>query len=264
MSAPPAPSFFSGVAAVVRLTMLRTLRGRKLRVAGIAAIVVILFPAVVALLEEDVDATAVVSGGIDWGFFRLLAFLLPVLFTSGVIGEEVEARTLHFLTMRPISRSAIAIGKYVVATASSLAILWAGLVLLHVTGYATSPTLMIDQAPETARAGGAMSLLVMAYSGICLLWGALAPGAGGMLSVVWLGFVEWFLGLFPGVVRFLSLGHFARELGGLERAGWDPEWAPVPDVDLWICALVVAGGWLLFTSLGVLTVQLSELRAGKA
>lgn len=261
MSAPPAPSFFAGVAAVVRLTMLRTLRGRKLRVAMIAALVVILFPAVVALLEEDADAVQVVSGGIDWGFFRLLVFLLPVLFLSGAIGEEVEGRTLQFLTMRPISRSAIAVGKYVVGTVSALAVVWAGLILLHVIGYATSPTLMVDQAPETARAGGAASLLVMAYSGICLLWGALVPEAGGMLSVVWLGFIEWFLALFPGVVRFASLNHFARELGGLERAGW-ADW--VPDVEVWICGIVVAGGWLIFTSLGVLTVQLSELRAGKA
>lgn len=261
MSAPPAPSFFAGLAAVVRLAMLRTLRGRKLRVAAAATFVVILFPAVVALLEEDADAADVVSGGIDWGFYRLLVFLLPVLFTSGTIGEEVEARTMHFLTMRPISRSAIALGKYAVATASALAVLWAGLVLLHVIGYATSPTLMIDQAPETARAGGAASLLVMAYSGICLLWGALVPEAGGMISVVWLGFVEWFLALFPGIIRFISLNHWARELGGLERAGW-ADW--VPEVELWICALIVTAGWLLFTGFGVLTVQLSELRAGKA
>src|SRR5690606_32593794 len=155
---------------------------------------------------------------------------------------------------------AVAIGKYLVGTGSALAVLWAGIALLHVVGYATEPSLMIDQAPETLRAAGAASLLVMAYSGICLLWGALVPEAGGMVSVVWLGFVEWFLALVPGIIRFASLSHWARELGGLERAGWT-DW--VPNVDLWIGATVLVVGWLLFTFLGVLTVQVSELRAGK-
>jgi hypothetical protein len=82
-----------------------------------------------------------------------------------------------------------------------------------------------------------------------------------MVAVVWLGFLEWFVALLPGVIRFLSLNHFARELGGIERAGW-ADW--VPDVELWICATVVAGGWILFTFLGILIVQVSELRFGKA
>jgi ABC-2 type transport system permease protein len=261
MSAPPAPSFFAGVGAVARLALLRTLRGRKLRVAAIATGVVILFPAVVAVLESEADAAEVVKGGIDWGFFRLIVFLLPVLFTSGAISEEVEGRTLHFLSMRPVSRAAIALGKYLVSTAAALAVLWAGILLLHLVGYITSPTLMVENAPETARAAGAASLLVMGYSGICLLWGALVPEAAGILSVVWLGFIEWFVAQLPGSLRLFSLNHHARELAGLEHAGWS--WW-VPEVHLGISAGVVVGGWLLFTFLGVLTVQLSELRFGKA
>lgn len=261
MSAPPAPSFFSATFGIARLAMLRTLRGRKLWVALAATVVVILFPGVVALLDSDADAAEVVKGGIDWGFYRLLVFILPVLFTAGAIGEEVEGRTLHFLAMRPVSRAAIALGKYLVAVAAGLAVLWTGFILLHVIGYASTPTEMIDQIPETARAGGAASLLLMAYSGICLLWGALVPEAAGMISVVWLGFLEWFLALLPGVIRFGSMNHFARELGGLDRAGW-AEW--VPDVELSTCAIVVVAGGLLFTSLGVLIVQLTELRFGKA
>lgn len=261
MSAPPAPSFFSGVGAVVQLTLLRTLRGRKLRVAAIATLVVLLFPAAVALLEEDADAAAVVRGGIDWGFFRLLVFLLPVLFTSGMIGEEVENRTLHFLTMRPISRSAIAIGKYIVGAGSALAVTWAGIILLHVVGFATEPSLMIEELGDTARAGGAASLLILTYSGICLLWGALTPQAAGMISVIHLGFFEWFMTLVPGSPRLISMNHHARELGGLERAGI-AEW--VPDLELSTSAAIVVAVWLIFTALGVLVVQMSELRYGKA
>jgi signal transduction histidine kinase len=130
-----------------------------------------------------------------------------------------------------------------------------------VTGYATSPTDMIEHIPDTARAGGALSLLLVGYSGICLCWGAFVPEAAGMLSVVWLGFVEFFMGMAPGFLRFVSLNHWARELADLERSGWT-SW--IPEVDLWIGAVVLVAAGMLFTFVGVLTVQLSELRFGKA
>ena len=260
MNAPP--GLVGSTLADARLTAKRVLRGRKLRVAAVAAFVVVLFPAVVALLEDDAVAAEVVEGGIKWGFFRLLVFLLPILFASGVIGEEVEGRTLHFLAMRPVSRGAIALGKLLVAAAASLAVMWAALLLMHLVSFAASPTQMIEQLGDTARAGGAASLLIVTYCGICLFWGALVPEAGGMVSVIWLGFVELFLGLMPGAIRFASMNHFAKELAGIERGGFFAE--IVPDVELWICGLVVAAVGLLFSFFGVLWVQLSELRFGKA
>ncbi|MCA9606481.1 MAG: ABC transporter permease subunit [Myxococcales bacterium] len=268
--APAAPGFGSSTLSMIRLTALRTLRGRKLRVAAVAAFVVILFPAVVALVTDDGDPVTIVTGGIDWGFFRLLVFLLPLLFTSGAIGEEVEARTLHFLAMRPISRASIALGKYVVGTGSALAILWVGLLLLHGIGYAASPSDMIDQLGATMRAGGAASLLLVLYCAIAMFWSTMVPEAGGLLTVIWLGFVEWFGMLLPGVLRFASMSHFARELGGLERAGWDPvelmgqTVVSVPDVELWICALVVVCEWAAFLAMALAIMQTAQLRFGKA
>lgn len=256
MSAPLAPSFFAGAAAVAQLTALRTVRGRKLRAALLATLVVLLFPAVIALFGENAEPKDIVRGGIDWGFFRLLVFLLPVLFSAGAIGEEVEGRTFHFLASRPVSRAAIALGKYSVGASAALAVLWVGILVLHVIGFATSPAAMIDELGATARAAGAASLLVLTYSGICLFWSAMAPRAAGMLSVLWLGIVEWFGGLIPSYARFVSMNHFARALGGLEPAGW-AYW--LPDVELWVCAVVLTAAGALFTGLALLTVRVSEL-----
>ena len=277
MSALAAPSFFGATSSIARLTFLRTVRGRKLWVAGLAALVVIAFPALVALSQSEPDREALheavkdaVHGGIDWGIFRLLAFLLPILFTSGTIGEEVEGRTLHFLAMRPLPRASIALGKYLVGTGVALAVLWAALILLHVVGYAATPTLMIDELAYTARAGGAASFLCVTYCAVCLFWGTLVPEAGGMLSIVWLGFMEWLGMLMPGVFRFGSAAHFARELGGVERAGLDVielmgrELVRVPDVELWICATVVGVEWILFLGFALLIMHTAQLRFGKA
>jgi hypothetical protein len=38
----------------------------------------------------------------------------------------------------------------------------------------------------------------------------------------------------------------------------------VPDIELSTCAAIVVAVWLIFTALGVLVVQMSELRYGKA
>ena len=268
--APPAPGFFSSTGAIIRLSFLRTVRGRKLRVAAIAAAVIILFPAVVALVSDEAEPTAIVSGGIDWGFYRLLVFLLPLLFTSGAVGEEVEARTLHFLAMRPVQRASIALGKYVVGTGAALVILWAGLIVLHLVGYATSPTLLIEQLGETARAGGAASFLLVTYCAVALFWGTVAPEAGALMTVLWLGFVEWFLALLPGVMRLASMSHYARELGGIERAGFSSldvggqTLALVADIELHWCALAIGVEWLVFLGLALLFMQFAQLRFGNA
>ena len=270
MSAPPSPGFAASTMAVARLAALRVLRGRKLRMALVATLVVVLFPAVVALVKDDADAATVVKGGIDWGFYRLLVFLLPILFTSGTVGEEVEARTLHFLAMRPLPRASIALGKFLVGAGAALAVFWIGLLALHLIGYAASPTLLVEQFGDTARAGGAGSLLLATYCAVCLFWGTLVPEVGGMASIIWLGVVEFFFGLLPGIFRFLSASHWARELGGIERAGWavieilGRELVSVPEVDLWIGAAVVGGELVLFLGLALLIMQTAQLRFGKA
>ena len=271
IKAPPVPGFGSSTAAIVRLSAMRTLRGRKFRVAAVATFVVVLFPAVVALVSDDAEPVAIVTGALDWGFFRMLVFLLPLLFTAGAVAEESQARTLHFLAMRPLPRASIALGKYIVGTGSALVILWAGILLLHVIGYATSPSEMIEQIGATARAGGAASFLLALYCAIALFWGTLAPEAGGMLTIMWLGFVEWFGMLLPGIFRFMSMSHFARELGGLERAGLDSLDAGggasislVADVDLEWCALTIGVELFFFLGLALLIMQTAQLRFGKA
>ena len=61
------PSIVSSTMAIARLSAKRVIRGRKLRVAAVAAFVVVLFPAVVALLESDAIAVDVRHGDVELG-----------------------------------------------------------------------------------------------------------------------------------------------------------------------------------------------------
>ncbi len=196
------------------------------------------------------------------GFFGLLVYLLPFLFTSGAIAEEVEARTFPFLALRPAGRVAIVLGKYLAGAAMSILLLVIGVLVLHVSSFATEPTPMIDELPQTLRAMSALSLLALTYCAICLFWGALVVEAGGFLSVLYLVVMEFALSWLPSFLRLGSMNYLASQLAGLPKGGFYPDW--VPDIELWICGVVIAIATGLFLSAAALVVRTSELGFGKA
>jgi ABC-type transport system involved in multi-copper enzyme maturation permease subunit len=201
-------------------------------------------------------------GGLGWGFFKLLAFLLPFLFTSGAIAEEVESRTFAYVSSRPVSRAAIAIGKWAAGATLSVALLAGSALVLHLVALATDPAALVEGFPATLKAIGALTLLGLCYSAICLFWGAMVPEAAGIVSGLYLGVVEWILSFAPGSVRYVSMNYLARQIAGQEPGGLFPEIAPV--VDAWVAAGVIGGVTVLFVFFAVLVVSLSELRVGTA
>lgn len=262
MSAPPVPSLAASIGTVFRLQVLRTIRGRKLILGGGALVIVTLVILVTRFLAKDADPATVVKSGIDLGFLHLLVYLLPFLFGSGVIAEEVEGRTFVFLAGRPAGRAAIALGKYLAAFALSAGLLVAGILVLHLIALAGTPGKLGEAFPDTLRAMGAILLLDAAYTAICLTWGALAVEAAGAVSALYLFVIEFGGGLLPGVFRVISLNYETAQLAGFDKGGIMPD--SVPDVQPGIAAAVVAVVALLFLFLGVLTVQTSEYRFAKA
>lgn len=262
MSAPPTPSLFTGIAAVFRLSWKRTLRGRKLRL-GVAATLLVVVAAVTARYMLDAAEPAnVVEAGLRLGFFGLLAYLVPFLFASGAIAEEVELRTFPFLAMRPAGRAAIALGKFFSASVASIALLGAGVLLLHVASFVTEPTDMIDELPDTLRSLGALALLATCHSAMCLFWGAVLVEASGLVAGLYLAVVEFGGSWIPGFVRFVSMTYVAGQLAGLPKGGFWVEL--VPEFDTWIYALIVTLVTLIYVGLSWAVVQVREFGFGKA
>lgn len=258
-----APSFGSSVATTFKLSMVRLVRGRKLRL-GVLAVLLVVIASIVAryVAADAIEPVDLVQGSVRLGFFHLLCYLLPYLFAAGAISEEAETRTLPFLLMRPASRGALTIGKWAAAALSSSVLLLVGVLLVHVGAWATEPGEMIEQIGPTLEVGGALVLLSLLYSAICLFWGALVIEAGGVISILHMGALEFALGKLPGPVRFGSMNYLATQLAGLPKAGFFEEY--VPDIETWICAVAISAMTLLFLGLSVLVTANSELGFGKA
>lgn len=270
MSAPPTPSFGASVAAVFRLQMRRLIRGRKLRLA-VVALVLVLVAVLGARYAASADPAEVVRQGTDWGFFTLLVFLLPFLFTAGAVAEEVESRTFSFLSSRPVGRFATTIGKYLAGMAFTIGLLWAGLLLMHVLAFVTEPSAMIDELPATLRAMGAIGLLSLFYGALCLFWGSLIPEAAGIVSTLHLALIELCVTWAPGVFRYISMNFHARQLADLPKRklfgdalGRMGEMLLPPDVPAWVAVLTISASAVLTLLFATLVVHASEYRFGKA
>lgn len=262
MSPPPAPSLGAGAAAVFRLQWRRLVRGKKLRLGAVAVGLVVVAVIAARYAQDAVDPVEVMQAGIRLGYFTMLVYLVPFLLTSGAIAEEVESRTFVYLSSRPVTRLAITLGKYLAGAGAAIALLVAGLLLMHVATFLTTPGPMIDELPTTLRAAGSISLLALLYGAICMFWGSVATEAAGIVSALYLAIVEFAFGLLPGVFRFVSMNFFAQELAGLRRGGVRPDL--VPEIATWVPLATIVPMTLLFLLLAALVVGTSEYRFGKA
>lgn len=266
------PSLFSATGLLLRLQLTSLWRGRKLRV-GMIATGFVVFAVIAARYssQRDVGADRAVElareamvSGFDWGFFRLLVLLLPFLFCASSLSEEIEGRTLPFLTVRPVGRVPLALGKFLAGAICSLGCIWAAGILMHLVGLAASPAALIEVFPDTLRALGAASLLIVCYCAICTMWAVMIPDASGVICALWLAILEFVVSLLPGQFRVISMATHGRSLGGMEVGGWLAEQLPPPEVPAAISAGLIAGMTLLALLVALLVVRGAEYRFSKA
>ena len=256
------PSLPASIVSVFRLQMTRLVRGKKLRLALVAMLVVIAAIVLARYVGDTIDPTESFNEGVRWGFFGLLVFLVPFLFTSGAIAEEVEARTFTYLAARPVGRLGIAFGKLSAGIVLSVTMVFGALLLLYVSLFATAPGDMMAGFSDFFRTAGALVVLTILYNAVCMFWGALVPEAAGIVSALYLGVIEFLFSLAPGMFRFLSMNYFAQELANIPRGGLMPDM--VPEVDTPIIIVVIGMAIVLFVSLSALIVRTSEYRFSKA
>lgn len=202
--------------ALIALERLRLMRGRSVWIGLVLALLIAITGVASRYASGQLGA---LETSVDLGLSHLLAYLVPYLFCAGMLSEEVNGRTLNYLTSRPVPRSRILVAKWMVGSAASAGVLLAACLVLHVGGYLLAPGELFAALPSTLVTFVALALQAAAYAALALFYGALAPSAASALFAFHLLLAEAAMSLAPGPLRLLSLAHHSAELAGLPRHG---------------------------------------------
>ncbi len=216
------PTTSGAVRAVAELTLRRLLRGRTLWVAGIIALLPVAFGAVLRSQEQRPDL-----GDELLTFQMLVLAVLPPMFLSASIGEEIEDRTITYLWSRPIPRWTVVIGKLLALAPIAIVLVVASWHLGCALGLESSP----PARTHAALAGGAAAVSAIA-TGIAVL----VPRRGMALAISYMMLDGW-IGIMPASIQNLSVLHHVTSLSYPPA---DTAYSPISAI--WLA--VVAGGWL--------------------
>ena len=187
------------------------IRKRKTR----AIFIVQLIPVLAALMYvvfESVDGLTMFNGIVRHVTIPLLVPLAAIFFGGPVIGEELEGRTLTYLTLRPISKMTLYAGKTLAAALVCLPTVLLPTLALFVLCLSQSPDL--GAAVETlGQTVGAIALGTFAYTMLFSALGAIF-GWGVVLSIVYVIFIEIGIGWLP-VLEVATLRFHIRTAGSM-------------------------------------------------
>jgi len=216
------PTTAGAVRAIAGLTWRRLLRGRTLWVAAIIALVPVAFGAVLRSQSSREHLTD------ELLTFQLLVLaVLPPMFISSSVGEEIEDRTMTYLWSRPIPRWAVVIGKL-------LALAPIAMVLVVVSWHLAC--LLGLEAMPPARIHVALAAAAAVVSAIATGIAVLVPRHGMALTIGYM-LLDFWIGIMPASIQNLSVLHHVTSISSPAADG-----AGVLTAAAWL--LVIAAGWL--------------------
>lgn len=219
---PPDVDFFRGARAVCRLALPMTLWSRRtllMTMLGIfLPLTAALFLAVKAIPDAGIHTPGYIFYSNAFQFVQYYVMLLALFYGTAVVAEEIDGKTLTYLLVRPVPRSAILLGKGIAAWLIGALILAPLLTITFVLftlgdgllyeGNASSfmvnfPTLLSDLVLTmgTLAVYTALFLFIGAYFKRPVLW-AIAIAFGWES---WVAFV-------PGLTRKLTVMHYVQSL----------------------------------------------------
>lgn len=200
-----------------------------------------LLPVVLALVVAALSASGVVTaqGGdalaalVGTVFVQILVVVVPLVFGTGLVAQDAEARTLVYLLVRPLSRASLLLGKFLGAWGAASVLLCASLtvtatVLLGIDGFADAGV----WSGLLVRVAVVLALGAWAYGALFALVGLVfaRPALVGLaLAFGW----ETAIPFLPGSLRLLTIRHHlsaflpAELLPSALRAALDPPSIPV-------------------------------------
>lgn len=163
-----------------------------------------------AFQGHSVSALSIFSKVIMSFDLQFLVMLLVLFYGTSICLEEVEGRTLMYLTTRPVPKPAIILGKYAAYAVFLTVMVNIGIILSFlVLNFRMAGDLSLY--PVLFKYSGVLTLAILAYTAFFTLLGTLNKRAlilGLMFSFGWESVVQYF----PGATQRLTIAHYLKSL----------------------------------------------------
>ena len=253
---------FSALAALLNITAARQVRGRRLLILCVLFALPILFAVLAHRFEdpyqlEDVEAV-LIFGLIPNAFLPLAA----LLFSSGMVQDDVEEQTLTYLLIRPIPRWLIYLvkvaGTWLVISLLSALFTTAALAAVYWGTGVLAPGALFQRAGILAAI---LSLSLFAYTA---LFGGLSllTSRSLFLGVVYIIVFEGVAANIDFMIRHVTVMYYVRTLIvrwlGLRVGDWSIDPATAPSMTT--CLLTLIGTGSVLALLGAWLFSVREFR----
>ena len=214
--------------AVLRVTLLRLVRGRTPWIAAAIAALPVAFAIVVRSEKRALHFTFLIE--------LLVLGVVPPLVVAAPIGEDIDDGTATYLWSRALGRETVLLGKLIALAPIAVAYVVASWLAASAICTGALPSALSIFGLATS----ALAIAVIA-AGIAVV----VPRHAVALAIVYLG-IDFAIGHIPASIQILSVTHQASLIG--EGAGWQQG----PTLAIAVIALV----WL---AVGLRTIRRLEL-----
>jgi ABC-type transport system involved in multi-copper enzyme maturation permease subunit len=217
------PSGASVLATLVRVTLVRLLRGRAVWVSVLIALLPTILAGALQTTRHTAEPIMLVA--------TLVMAVLPPMFIASSVGEEIEDRTTTYLWSRPLARWTMIVAKVVALAPVAVVLVVAG---TYVAFQIEGGSVPVRFALATGAGAIAISMMSAAIA-------TLVPKHGMALSLIYLVVFDLPLGALPASISHLSISHHVAQIA-------EPGGSPGQGV---ITLAVIAMSWLVIAFLRI-------------
>jgi len=202
---------------VMTLTIRQFTGGRTVWVVFALGFIPAIFAAIYLLGNETISRLQYLNDNILVMFFPILLPITTMILATAAIGNEIEDRTLPYLTLKPLSRFRIVVEKW-------LGSIWVAIPAILIGLLVTCLVLFRDQSSDYQRvivaALVASAVGICAYCGVFLLISLVIQRAL-LAGIIYTFVIENILGRYLKGLRVVSIQYYVKSI--YERVQDDPE-----------------------------------------
>lgn len=207
--------FFNSLGSLFSFFFFVSRRSRKTKVFYVISFLPVLMSLAIKFIhlsssKSHIEGIYVFSSMIMVFYLQFLILILALFFGTSVCSEEIEGKTLTYLTTRPISKSAIILGKYMAYTLLVILMTGIGLLLSFLI-------LNVDHLQDLSlykvllKYMGVLLIGLICYSALFTFIGTFLKKSilfGLIFSFGWENVIQYF----PGSTQRLAIVHYLKSL----------------------------------------------------